>query len=129
MALTDDMLEHIFRMQARLMMEYQAMTPDGIPDWPVDLRRNSAQRFCRDTISKAQDELFEAKHHLKKAKEHRNVETDPLDREAFLEEMVDALHFYVETLVLMGVSADDLHDAYCRKNQINFDRIASEFKK
>lgn len=123
----NDLLRDIFRRQEALMREYQERTPDGIPEWPIDLDLPESQRFCRDTMSKCMDEMFEAKHHLKRAKEHRSIAIRRLDCNAFLEEMVDGLHFFVETLVLMGVDADKLHAAYLRKNAKNLQRIDDEF--
>lgn len=123
-----DMLKRIFELQESLMREYQARTPDSIPEWPIDIKEKSLQRFCRDTLSKGQDELFEAKSLLRLAKEHRNVtDLGQFEREEFLEEMVDALHFYVEVLILVGFNANDLYGAYYKKNILNRQRIDQEF--
>ena len=122
-----DKLDKIFELQKALMKKYQMHTPDGIPDWPVDLMKKSSQRFCRDTLSKVQDELFEAKHMLKNAKEHRNLTGYVLDEELLKEELVDSLHFFVEALILLGIDSEDLFTAYVRKNEINHLRIEEEF--
>lgn len=120
-------LDSIFELQAALMREYKTRTPDGIPDWPMDMAQKKSQRFMKDTLSKCQDELAESKYLLKRAKEHRDNDGAPLDRSEMLEEMVDALHFFVEACVLMGVSAAELADAYAVKNATNLRRIDAEF--
>lgn len=37
-------------------------------------------------------------------------------------EVVDALHFLVSLAQVLGLTADDLFEAYCKKNKINFQR-------
>lgn len=120
-------LTRVFELQERLMREYQSRTPDGIPEWPMDMAQKKSQRFMKDTLSKCQDELAESKYLLKRAKEHRDNDGMPLDRAELLEEMVDALHFYVEACVLLGVSPDELAAAYEKKNDVNLRRIDDEF--
>ena len=41
----------------------------------------------------------------------------------FLEEVVDAFNYFLSVLVLTGVSADELYDAYCRKDEIIHNRL------
>jgi predicted HAD superfamily Cof-like phosphohydrolase len=126
--LDTDSLDSLFDMQQDLMKHYNRAIPNGIPEWPCDFRQKVTQRFVRDTISRAQDEMFEAKHHLKQAKEHRNIDTGEFDRSEFVEEMVDALHFYLEAMILMGVTPNELFESYARKNEINRQRIRDEFE-
>jgi dimeric dUTPase (all-alpha-NTP-PPase superfamily) len=47
-----------------------------------------------------------------------------LNREAFTSETVDAWHFFMNLMLLGGVTADDLHQGYLRKRQVNVDRQA-----
>lgn len=122
-----DTLAQLFQLQLSLMEHYNRAIPNGIPQWPVDPSDKGSQRFTRDTISKAQDELFEAKHHLKQAKEHRNVDTGEFDRSEFVEEMIDAFHFYLEAMILMGVTPAEFFRAYRDKNRVNHQRIVNEF--
>ena len=37
-------------------------------------------------------------------------------------EVVDALHFLVSLAQVLGLTAEDLFEAYCKKNKINFQR-------
>lgn len=46
----------------------------------------------------------------------------PLNENAIKEELVDILHFYVSMCVKMGISANELHEAYILKNKENFAR-------
>ena len=123
----DDLLVDIFRMQEKLMKRYQSETTEELPDWPLELTCKSDQRFCRDMISRMQDELFEAKFHLRRAKEHRNVDCGDLDFDALTEELVDSLHYFVEVMILLGVSPHQLYDLYNNKNSKNHKRIDKEF--
>jgi predicted house-cleaning noncanonical NTP pyrophosphatase (MazG superfamily) len=69
------------------------------------------------------EELFEAGQHLKNAKSHRATEIPEVDREAYLEELVDALHLYLELVIASGVSRKELVEAYLKKGRINTQRI------
>lgn len=73
------------------------------------------------------EELFEAGQHLKNAKSHRATELPDVDREAYKEELVDALHLYFELVIASGLDVDELFDAYLAKGDINFDRIRNGY--
>jgi dimeric dUTPase (all-alpha-NTP-PPase superfamily) len=42
-------------------------------------------------------------------------------------EVVDLLHFLVSTAQILGMSADDIYEAYCKKNSINHRRQESGY--
>lgn len=42
-------------------------------------------------------------------------------------EVVDIMHFLVSTAQVLGMSADDIFDAYCKKNAINHERQDSGY--
>ncbi len=44
----------------------------------------------------------------------------PVDKDRVAEELADVLHFFVSMCLKVGLSADDLHGAYVRKNRENF---------
>ena len=46
----------------------------------------------------------------------------PLDDAAIKEELVDVLHFFVSMCLRSGMSAQELYEIYCKKNQENHDR-------
>ncbi len=99
----------------------------GFPAFPVDLRSKDGQRLLKDTAHSAMDELHEALQHLKNSKAHRATEVVDFDRQKYVEELVDHLHYYVELCILSGISADELHAAYADKDAVNRERIASGY--
>lgn len=93
------------------------------PDFPVDMTTKVGQRCVKDIAHECMHELFEAIHLLKDAKKHRRTVVGNFDRDAFLEELADTLHYYVGLCALADVSADELYRAYMKKGTINVARI------
>jgi hypothetical protein len=118
-----DRLDSLFAMQTKLMTHLRETDPAEVPEWPIDLSDRKAQRACRDFALRATEELFEAVLMLKKWKGHRVIDQNQLDRDGFIEEIVDALHYVIEVLILTGVSSSDLHSAFVKKHAINMQRI------
>lgn len=50
---------------------------------------------------------------------------DDFDRIEAVEEIVDVLHFVANVLYALGVSDDELNEAYGKKMQVNRDRMAA----
>lgn len=50
-----------------------------------------------------------------------------INGEAFDAEMVDAWHFFMNLMLLRGMTPDDLFMGYMRKNQVNHERITSGY--
>lgn len=46
----------------------------------------------------------------------------PIDEDAVKEELVDILHFFVSMCLSYGMTAEELHAIYMKKNKENFDR-------
>ena len=44
-------------------------------------------------------------------------------------EIVDLFHFLISLAQVMGMSAEDIHEAYLKKNQVNHDRQDSGYSK
>lgn len=44
------------------------------------------------------------------------------DRFTIEDELVDVLHFYLSIVNQLGLTAEDMHRAYMRKNEVNFQR-------
>lgn len=95
----------------------------GFPEFPTDISSKKGQKFLNDIRHHLQDELHEAAQHLKNAKSHRATEVPEVDRAAFVEELVDALHLYFELCIAAGISQEELVKAYLDKGEINVDRI------
>jgi dimeric dUTPase (all-alpha-NTP-PPase superfamily) len=121
-----DKLIGIFELQAALMRRYYDMAllkGNYMPAWPIDITKKIDQQACRDTGLKAVEELFEALQHLKNWKPHRSGGIKEFDRSAFIEEIVDSLHYILEMLIFIGVTPEELYDAYVSKNLKNHKRI------
>jgi NTP pyrophosphatase (non-canonical NTP hydrolase) len=99
----------------------------GFPEFPTDLSSKQGQQFLKDIRNHLMEELFEAGQHLKNSKSHRATEIPELDREAYKEELVDALHLYFELVIASGITMEELVDAYLRKGEINRQRIESGY--
>jgi hypothetical protein len=99
----------------------------GFPQFPTDLATKKGQQFLKDIRNHLMEELFEAGQHLKNAKSHRATEIPEVDREAYKEELVDALHLYFELVIASGITVDELFDAYMAKGRVNEERIRNGY--
>lgn len=95
----------------------------GLPEFPVDLSTKQGQRIVKEYVQDAVSELFEALFELKNVKTHRKTEIHEIDREHFLEEITDSLHYILEVAIYAGFTADELHQMYLQKGVINENRI------
>jgi len=125
--LNPDRLEELFYLQEQLMLEYKKKKADDLPAWPVDLLDKKSQQFCRDITLRCVEELFEGLAHLKNWKKHKKTITSEFNRNEFLEEIVDSVHYLLELLILSGVKPDELYNAYKIKNKINLDRLKNGY--
>ena len=73
------------------------------------------------------EEFFEALAHLKNWKKHRKSEIQEFDRPAFLEELSDMMHYFVELLLMLGVTPEEFYRAYTKKGDINEKRIKGDY--
>lgn len=120
-----DKLGDMFEQQEKFMRLLQEKR--NFPDFPVDLSSKKGQQLVRDISYHCMDELFESRQHLKNSKSHRITEIKDIDREAYIEELVDALHLFFEVCIASGISVDELYDAYMKKGQTNFSRIENGY--
>ena len=100
------------------MEEIQRKFPNSYPEqWPINISEKSSQTILRETALKGVEEMFEALQHLKNWKPHRQTEIkEELDREDFLEEVVDALNYFFAMLIVTGFNEKELFDAYIKKD-------------
>ena len=122
-----DKLDKMFSLRSEFMRAIQDNRPGILPEWPVNLHEKESQQALRDTALKGVEEMFEALGHLKNWKPHKNTENREFDRDEFLEEIVDAFNYFLSLLVLTGVGADELFDAYVRKNDIIHERLRTGY--
>ncbi len=123
----NDMLKEMFDLRQRFMIEMKEANSSIYPEWPVDLTNKASQQVLRDTALKGVEEMFEALQHLKNWKPHKQTEVKEFNREEFLEEVVDAFNYFFSLLVLTGVDANELFDAYIKKDTIIHDRLRTGY--
>lgn len=92
------------------------------PEFPVDLASKGGQKFLKQISYECADELHEARQHLRQ-KDHRAADVGSVDREEYIEELSDALHFYLEIVIASGISKEELFEAYMKKGLENVRRI------
>jgi len=117
----DDMLCQMWLQQEQFM--HLLRKERGFPDFPTDITSKKGQQFLKDIRNHLMEELFEAGQHLKNAKSHRATDLPDVDREAYKEELVDALHLFFELVIASGVTLDELFDVYMTKGDTNTQRI------
>jgi len=117
----------MFELRKAFMAALQKQVPDVYPEMPVDLTNKSTQQHLRDLALRGVEEVFEAVQELKNAKSHRQTEIRDFNRSAFKEEMVDSFNYFLSLLIIMGVTPDELFEAYVNKDKIIHDRIKSKY--
>jgi len=122
-----DQLHEMFRLRQEFMDKMKEVHPSVYPPWPVDLSEKKSQQAIRDVALKGVEEMFEALGHLKNWKPHRRTEIRQFDKDKFLEEVVDAFNYFFSLLVLTGTSADDLFEAYRKKDRIIHQRLNGDY--
>jgi dimeric dUTPase (all-alpha-NTP-PPase superfamily) len=101
--------------------------PGIYPETPVDLTSKKTQQMLRDLALRGVEEVFEAVQHLRNWKPHKQTEVGEFDRAAFKEEMVDSFNYFLSLLIIMGVTPDELFEAYADKDRVIHDRIRSNY--
>lgn len=119
-----DKLAKMMEQQEKFMRLLQEKR--GFPPFPVDLTSKAGQKFLKTISYECADELHESRQHLKN-KDHRATHIKDIDREAYVEELVDALHFFFEIVIASGISVDELYDAYIKKGETNVQRINGDY--
>ena len=122
-----DKLHSMFDLREEFMTRLKDNVPGSHPEWPLDLSKKSDQQFCRDMALRGVEEMFEALQHLKNWKPHRITEVREFDRDEFLEEVVDAFNYFFSLVILTGFTADDLYDAYLKKDSIIHERLENGY--
>ena len=113
----------MFELRKIFMRRIKDLKQDEYPDWPIDIRDKKPQQHVRDMALRGVEEMFEALQHFKNWKPHRDAEIRDFDRDAFLEEIVDAFNYFFSVLVLTGISGDELFQAYVKKDEIIHRRL------
>lgn len=120
-----DKLEKMWAQQT----EFMKLLKDrrNFPEFPVDLKSKLGQKSIDDIVFHCMKELFEAAQLLKNSKAHRKTEILDFDRDAYIEELIDAQHLLFEIAIVSGVSLEEFFDAYLKKGIVNDERIKSGY--
>ena len=93
--------------------------------FPVNIHTKAAQAEFRELAGYVVEEMMEAVNCLKNrpwTKTETLVDVDHL-----YDEMADTLHFYVSCCVLIGMSPEQLMEAYRRKYEVNEMRRRTDY--
>jgi len=113
-----DKLDVIFRLQKELAEKYGAKIP-------VDLNTKEGQEAIRFLTYCVIEELCESTNILKN---RRWTKTElPVDKDHFYEELTDAVLFFVELLLVAGLTPAKVYELYLRKWKVNIFRIESGY--
>lgn len=118
-----DRLTEMFTKREEFMHLIKKKYQDAYPSWPVDISNKSSQVLLRETALKGVEEMFEALGHLKNWKPHRETEVPEINREEFLEEIVDAFNYFYSLIILMGVDVEEFYNAFNKKDVIIKERL------
>lgn len=122
-----DKLEIIFHKREKFMKLINEKFKDTYPEWPLDIKTKDSQKLLRQTALNGVEEMFEALGHLKNWKSHRETEVSDIDKEDFLEEIVDAFNYFINILILCGFDCNDFFESFQRKDKIIKERLESNY--
>ncbi|WGH21052.1 dUTPase [Gordonia phage Nibbles] len=123
-----DMLVTMFAQQMEHMREYadiQHTTPKIEPHQWGDIQSPLVQAKIRETAGYTVEELYEAVNLLKNKPWKQSLRDT--DREAFLEELADVWHFFIELHHLAGVDPEEVFRQYFLKTLKNTHRRAGGY--
>ena len=113
-------LELMFEKRLEFINEMKESIEGSYPDFPLDMSKKESQQVCRDLALKGVEEMFEALQHLKNWKPHRQTDLsgEVVDKDEFLEEIVDAFNYFFAMLIVTGFNQEDLFDAFLLKHDV-----------
>ena len=120
-------LDDIFKKRESFMSLIKDKYPETYKSWPLNITEKDSQSILRDTALKGVEEMFEALGHLKNWKPHRDTEMPDVNKDEFLEEIVDAFNYFFSLLILTGVSSEDFYRAFIKKDKIIRERLRSGY--
>lgn len=97
------------------------------PSVPFDLTDKKSQQRLRSLAYECMGELFEANILLKNSKSHRATHIEEFDRDAYLEELSDVLHYFLGIVICSGITVDELFQKFMEKGATNFNRIKTGY--
>lgn len=91
-----------------------------------NLHTKEGNAVIKEMLEATIQEIAEAVQTMKNWKAWKQTEM-PTDANHWKEEMIDAWHFFMEALLLAGVTPDEMYDLYFRKKEVNDFRIESNY--
>jgi hypothetical protein len=129
-----DLLQLIFDKQFELMKKYHDIESNNLGfEFPavktmgigLDINSTRVQYRIKDMMWRVTEELGEAANTLKnKPWKNTHMLTDEVH---YLEEIIDAVHFFVELLIMSGFTPESLAIMYLNKNAVNHFRQRSNY--
>ena len=120
-----DKLELMYQHQSEFINLLQKMR--NHPSVPFDLSDKKSQQHLRNLAYECMGELFEANILLKNSKSHRATDISDFDKDSYLEELTDVLHYFLGIVICSGISVDELFQKFMEKGETNFNRIKSGY--
>lgn len=120
-----DMLRAMYEHQQEFIGLLQEMR--GHASTPFDLSDKKSQQRLRSLAYECMGELFEANILLKNSKSHRATEIVEFDREAYLEELTDVLHYFLGIVICSGITVEELFGKFMQKGEVNIERIRTGY--
>lgn len=116
----NDMLEEIFNTQKQLQENTMGYNFKDMDD-------KQRARYIKDMMFWTNDEMSEATHNLPYAKDwSKKYDKPEYNKEEqwllFKEEMIDALHFFMNILIAANMTPEEILKMYLDKNKENIDR-------
>lgn len=125
---SQDRLTQMFAKRETFMHLLRQKFPNAYPvEWPVDLSNKDAQSNVRDIALKGVEEMFEALQHLKNWKSHRETDMPEVNKDEFLEEVVDSFNYFFSLLILAGFDENDFFEMFEKKDKIIRDRLSNKY--
>lgn len=106
-------LEDMLAMQRELQKEYTGQDP-------VTLLPEAKMEYIRSQSLALTDEIHEV---LAETGWKPWASSNHINLEAYKREMVDAWHFFMNLMLVVGMTADDLAQGYDEKQKLNWKRI------
>jgi len=123
-----DKLDVIFAVQKKLKEKYdciERLKGIYVPVLPIDVNICRNQEYLKSLCYRVIAELVEATECLKnKAWKQSEVLTD---RDHLEEELADALHFFIELCISLGIDSQKLFELYFRKSEVNKWRVQTKY--
>ena len=109
---------------ARMLDMQKKLQIEGIGTDPTELEGEERTVFIRNMVLALLDEVHEVLGEVgwKPWAKSRHV-----NEERAKEELVDAWHFFMNLMLAVGLTADELYEGYIEKNRVNLERWQSGY--